>query len=142
MITSLTSEEKQIIIAQVYMLFPECMIGGTYMEPAMWLVAYHKVVSHNMRDYFSAGGQARYLNGKKLSCPIPAIVKRFLDIAPVIKDMINQMISELDIFNPVLLKGGDLYLNWVGQVNDLLVKKYGSIVHFKDWALNGDALTK
>ena len=141
-ITSLTSEEKQIIIAQVYMLFPECMIGGNYMEPAMWLVAYHKVVSYNMRDYFSAGGQARYLNGKKLSCPIPAIVKRFLDIAPVIKDMINQMISELDIFNPVLLKGGDLYLNWVGQVNDLLVKKYGSIVHFKDWALNGDALTK
>lgn len=140
-ITAITSQERHKIMAQLYLLFPECMIGGKYMEPAMWLVAYHKIVSHNMRDYFSAGGKARYLNGKKLPDPVPAIVKRFLDFAPIIKKEINQMISEIDIFNPALLTKGDLYFNWVNQVNDLLVKKYGSIVHFKDWVLNGDTLS-
>lgn len=139
-ITSLSIEEKQKIMAQIYMLFPDCMINGNYMEPAMWLVAYHKIVSHNMRDYFSAGGKARYLNGTKLSIPVPAIVKRFLDYAPLIKNEINHMMSELDIFNPELLMDGEPYLNWVNQVDDLLIKRYGQTVHFKQWALNGDKL--
>ena len=140
-ITSLSQEEKQDIIAQIYLLFPESMINGNYIEPAMWLVAYHKIVSHNMRDYFSAGGKAKYLNGKKLSYPVPAIVKRFLDYSPIIKSQINKMTSELEIFNPKILVDGDLYLNWVNQVNDLFVKKYGIIINFKMWALNGDKLT-
>ena len=139
-ITSLDSNERQKIIAQIYMLFPECMIGGNYMEPAMWLVAYHKIVCHNMRDYFSAGGKAHYLNKKKLINPVPAIVKRFLDYAPIIKKEINHMISELDIFNSDLLKGGDIYINWVKQVNSLLVAKYGVNVLFEKWVLNGDKL--
>ena len=140
-ITSLSPEERQNVIVQMYLLFPSCMIESNYIEPAMWLVAYHKIVCHNMRDYFSAGGKARYLNGQKLKNPVPAIVKRFLDIAPIIKNEINRMISELDIFNPELLVGGDLYLNWVSQVNCLLVERYGDTVLFQEWALNGDKLT-
>mgnify|MGYP003206065074 FL=1 len=140
-ITSITAEEKQKLIVQMYLLFPACMIESNYMEPAMWLVVYHKIVCHNMRDYFSAGGKARYLNGQKLRVPVPAIVKRFLDIAPIIKNEVNQMISELDIFNPELLVEGDIYLNWVNQVNHLLVKRYGNTVLFKEWILNGDKLT-
>lgn len=140
-ITSIDIEEKQKIIAQIYLLFPSRMIESNYIEPAMWLVAYHKIVCHNMRDYFSAGGKARYLNGRKLKNPVPAIVKRFLDFAPIIKDEINLMISELDIFNPELLSEGNLYLNWVNQVNCMLVKRYGNNVHFKKWLLNGDKLT-
>ena len=139
-ITSISSEEKQRVIVQMYLLFPSCMIESNYIEPAMWLVAYHKIVCHNMRDYFSAGGKARYLNGQKLKNPVPAIVKRFIDIAPIIKNEINRMISELDIFNPELLAGGDLYLNWVNQVNCLLVERYGNTILFKEWALNGDKL--
>lgn len=139
-ITSITSKEKQKVIAQMYLLFPSCMIESNYIEPAMWLVAYHKIVCHNMRDYFSAGGKARYLNGQKLKNPVPAIVKRFLDIAPTIKNEINQMIPELDIFNPELLSGGDPYLNWINQVNHLLAKRYGNTVLFKEWILNGNKL--
>ena len=140
-ITSITTEEKQDIIAQMYMLFPACMIESNYIEPAMWLVAYHKIVCHNMRDYFSAGGKAHYLNGEKLNNPVPAIVKRFLDIAPIIKEKINLMIAELDIFNPALLVGDNPYLNWIDQVNHLLVKRYGNTIFFKKWVLNGDKLT-
>lgn len=106
----------------------------------MWLVAYHKIVCHNMRDYFSAGGKARYLNGQKLRL-CASYCKTFLDIAPIIKNEVNQMISELDIFNPELLVEGDIYLNWVNQVNHLLVKRYGNTVLFKEWILNGDKLT-
>lgn len=140
-ITSISIEEKQKIIVQMYLLFPSRMIESNYIEPAMWLVAYHKIVCHNMRDYFSAGGKAKFLNGKKLKNPVPAIVKRFLDFAPIIKDEINLMISELDIFNPELLSGGDYYLNWVNQVDNLLNKRYGSNLNFKEWVLNGDKLT-
>ena len=50
------------------------------------------------------------------------------------------MMSELDIFNPELLMDGEPYLNWVNQVDDLLIKRYGQTVHFKQWALNGDKL--
>lgn len=139
-ITSITAEEKQNIIVQMYLLFPSSMIESNYVEPAMWLVTYHKIVCHNMRDYFSAGGKAKYLNGQKLDNPVPAIVKRFLDIAPIIKDVIDQMVSELDVFNPEILSGGDLYLNWVNQVDHLLVKRYGNTVLFKEWVLNEDKL--
>lgn len=139
-ISSISAEEKLNVIAQIYMLFPASMIESNYVEPAMWLVAYHKIVCHNMRDYFSAGGKARYLNGLKLSNPVPAIVKRFLDIAPIVKKEIYLMLSELDIFNPEILSGGDLYLNWVNQVNSLLVKRYGNTVLFKEWVLSGDKL--
>lgn len=139
-ITSISPEEKQKVMAQMYLLFPSRMIEGNYVEPAMWLVAYHKIVCHNMRDYFSAGGKARYLNGRKLKNPVPAIVKRFLDIAPIIKSEINKMISELDIFNPELLAGDDFFLNWVDQVNRLMVKRFGDIVLFKEWVLNEDKL--
>ena len=104
-ITSISAEEKQRMIAQMYLLFPGCMIESNYVEPAMWLVAYHKIVCHNMRDYFSAGGKAHYLNGQELATPVPAIVKRFLDVAPFIKREINGMVSELDIFNPDILDG-------------------------------------
>ena len=140
-ITSIDIEEKQKIIAQMYLLFPSRMIESNYIEPAMWLVAYHKIVCHNMRDYFSAGGKAKFLNGQKLKSPIPAIVKRFLDFAPTIKDEINLMISELDIFNPELLSEGDPYLKWINQVDRFLIKRYGDNVHFKEWVLNGDKLT-
>lgn len=51
------------------------------------------------------------------------------------------MISELDIFNPELMSRGNLYLNWVNQVNLMLVKRYGNNVDFKKWLLNGDKLT-
>lgn len=140
-ITSVPVEKRQKIIVQMYLLFPGRMIESNYIEPAMWLVAYHKIVCHNMRDYFSAGGKAKYLNGRKLKNPVPAIVKRFLDFAPIIKNEIGLMISELDIFNPELLSGGDLYLNWVNQVDRMLANRYGSNVHFKEWVLNGDKLT-
>lgn len=139
-ITSLSAEEKQNVLMQIYMLFPGCMISSNYIEPAMWLVAYHKIVCHNMRDYFSAGGKAKFLNGEELKNPVPAIVKRFLDFAPIIKNEINQMISELDIFNPEILSGENLFENWVNQVDDLLVKRYGDKILFKQWVSNGDKL--
>lgn len=125
----------------MYLLFPGCMIESNYVEPAMWLVAYHKIVCHNMRDYFSAGGKAHYLNGQELATPVPAIVKRFLDVAPFIKREINGMVSELDIFNPDILDGDNLFLNWVNQVNQLLVKRYGNMICLKNWILNNDKLT-
>jgi len=103
-ITSLTKQEKKDLIMQLYILFPRQMIYSKYIEPSMWLVAYHKLVCHNMRDFISAGGQVKLINGNKLVRPIPAIVKRFLDYAEMVKSNIDNMCAELDVFNPDLLK--------------------------------------
>lgn len=140
-ISYLDPQRKNRIIEQLYTLFPQNMICGDYKEPAMWLVAYHKVVSHNMRDNFSAGGQAKYLNGKPLQYPIPAIVKRFLDYAPAIKEHIKEMYAEIDVFNPALLESKNPFNSWVAQVDSLFTKKFGNIVHFAEWIRNGDKLT-
>ena len=140
-ISSLDKGTKDKILTQLYLLFPKCMINSDYKEPAMWLVAYHKVVTHNMRDSFTAGGQAHFLNGKKLSFPIPAIVKRFVNYAPKIKKIINDMNAEIDIFNPSLLEESDLFFAWINQVDKLLTQRFGKDIHFKEWIANGDTLT-
>lgn len=140
--SALDKAEKQIIITQLYILFPSYMIDGKYMEPAMWLVAYHKVVSHNMRDYFSAGGQIKFINGKKLNTPIPAIIKRFLDFAPMVKKNIPFLDAEIDIYNPTLLDSPQgSYWAWIEQIDCLFKAKYGNQIHFKEWVENDDKLS-
>lgn len=140
-ITSLTQDEKKKIIMQLYVLFPQCMIESLYLEPAMWLVAYHGVVCHNMRDNMSAGGKAKYLNNRKLRNPVPAIVKNFLQYSKVIKTEIEDMYAEIDVYNPTLLLKNDLFLAWVEQVDSLLKKKYGQQIQFANWVANGDTLS-
>lgn len=140
-ITSLTSEEKKKIIMQLYILFPECMIESHYAEPAMWLVAYHGIVCHNMRDNMSAGGQAKYLNNKKLKEPIPAIVRNFLQYSEMVKREIDYMYSEIDVYNPILLQRKDIFLAWVEQVDHLLKSKFGRHILFSNWVANGDTLS-
>ena len=140
-ISSLTQEEKKKIIRQLYILFPADMIDSNYAEPAMWLVAYHKIVCHNMRDFMTAGGQAKFLNGRRLSHPLPAIVKRFLDFSALIKVEIEYMYAEIDVFNPNLLEERDVFMAWVGQVDSLLNRKFGRMVTFAHWVANGDVLS-
>ncbi|MCF0197157.1 MAG: hypothetical protein HUK03_08040 [Bacteroidaceae bacterium] len=139
-ITALTAEEKRRIIMQLFILFPSHVIHSNYVEPAMWLVAYHRVVSHNMRDLMSAGGQAKFLNEKELSRPVPAIVKRFLEFSSLIRSEIDRLYAEIDVFNPELLQKQDTFLAWVEQVDDLLRKTFGDDIHFAQWVANGDTL--
>ena len=140
-ITSLTSDEKKKLIRQLYILFPNNMIKSNFIDPAMWLVAYHKIVCHNMRDHMTAGGTAKYLNNSKLKKPLPAIVKRFLDFSALIKSEIEYMYCEIDIFNPDLLKKQDVFWAWVEQVDGLLKKQFGNSVNFANWVANGDTLS-
>lgn len=140
-ISSLTSEEKKKVITQIYILFPEDVIKRNYIEPSMWLVAYHKIVCHNMRDFMSAGGKAKYLNGHKLANPLPAIVKKFLEYSIDVKSEIPHMHAEIDLYNPALLKKQDTFFAWVGQVDKLLKTQFGDEIYFAEWVGNGDVLS-
>lgn len=141
--STLNKDEKLNIVSQLYILFPQCMINGEYLEPSMWLTAYHQIVSHNMRDYFSAGGQVKRINGKPLNHPLPAITKRFVDSSPRIKRIIYEMGNVIEIYNPDLLTlSVDLFQAWVFQVDTLLRNKYGKEVSFLQWIENEDRLER
>lgn len=139
-ISSLTPDERKKLIMQLYILFPDDVIKGNYIDPAMWLVSYHKVVCHNMRDFMSAGGKARYLNGNILPQPLPAIVKRFLENANLIKTEIYSLLPEIDVYNHELLNRKDPFFAWVEQVDELLKNEYGEQIHFAEWVINDDRL--
>ncbi|MBR4170013.1 MAG: hypothetical protein IKR48_00015 [Kiritimatiellae bacterium] len=58
--TSLSSEEKKILVAYGYVLFPEVVKGNDpdkYSRYALWLVTHKGIVNTNIRDSFSAGGK-------------------------------------------------------------------------------------
>lgn len=139
--SAIPKEEQNKILTQMYILFPESMIKRDFVEPAMWLVSYHKIVSHNLRDYFSAGGKARFINREELKEPLPAIVKRFLDIAENIKMTIEQYKIQIEVFNPQLIVEPNLFTAWVKQVDSLFKKYIKAETKFPLWIANKDILT-
>jgi hypothetical protein len=57
-------------------LFPQVILGD-YSEAALWLCTHRYLVSLNLRDLFSAGGQWKVLNGKLLDVPYPAVLGKW-----------------------------------------------------------------
>ncbi len=143
---SLTQNEKERIRRQIYILFPERIIKKDYSEPAMWLVAYHKVVCPNMRDLFSAGGTAKYLNGQPLPKPVPAIVKRFLDMAKYAPSVIEDNKEIVELYNPAICPNvatptPAVSEAWVAEVDKLMKANFGADIHFGEWVASGSTLS-
>lgn len=143
---SLPQNDKDRIKRQIYVLFPERIIKKDYSEPAMWLVAYHKVVCPNMRDLFSAGGQAKCLNGMRLPNPVPAIVKRFLDVAKSVPAIIEDNKEIVELYNPAICPSvttptSDVFNSWVEEVDKLMKANFGADVHFAEWVVTDSRLT-
>ena len=140
--SSLTAEEKSILKAQLLLLFPKSMLTKEYSEPAMWLVSYHNIVCHNMRDYFTSGGKAKHLNGEALQEPVSAVVKTFLNNAPKVASLIPRMEAEIDLYNPSLRHASkSVFQVWVEQVDALIRNHIGGEIPFADWVNNGSVLS-
>ena len=91
-----------------------------YKNIALWLCTKYGKLLYNVRDSFSASGQANYINGVKLERPYPKIAKTVLDYRPKIQILLDAPDEELQIdikemwnFN---YKEKDLYSSWIEMV--------------------------
>lgn len=108
---SLSNRERDNLVAQCMILFPEILNSKPspikYNEATLWLCSYYQIVSPNMRDNFSAGGQIKFIDsfdGK--SYKIPAIYRRIKYHNRRIKNLLenpsNDFELQMEIYNPSL----------------------------------------
>lgn len=118
---SLGNREKEILTAYCLILFPEIWMPGAntrtkYNQASLWLCSFAQVIFPNIRDAFTAGGKVAFENGRRLSTRYPQVYKTIVDHSPAIKELLENPSREtIDLiaeFNPVLLKGKDLYQTW------------------------------
>lgn len=109
-----TADEIKWLKAEMVILFPQ-VINSDYSEAALWLCTHRYLLSLNLRDLFSAGGQWNCLNGRKLSTPLPAVFGKLMEIAPIVKKILtSDYYLEIDEFNSSLRK--NKYEMWLDQV--------------------------
>ena len=128
---SLSAEEKNILRMKSMYLFPEILSPKSspnkYDRVSLWLCAYKQVVTPNLRDLFSAGGQVEVLNGVKLKHPVSKIFKNIVDCASEIKKQLSEPTDEtlmlIEDNNPQLLENGELFENWL-KICDKLGKEH------------------
>ncbi len=119
--------EKNDLKAQMTILFPQ-VIKGDYADAALWLCTHRYLLCLNMRDFYSAGGQYKYLNGNLLPVPYPAVLKKLMDIMPDVKNnLTNNEGLEYSEFNSPLNHAPNKLDIWIKQVYDIF-SNYSYIV--------------
>lgn len=92
--TALSPQEKEEYAVMGYVLFPEVLRnGGTtkYNRFALWLATQRGIVNTNVRDSFSAGGQALLKTNSGIEVRMPAAFGRIKKYHLLIEDTINSM---------------------------------------------------
>lgn len=89
-LSSLSAEEKDMIIASVMAYFPEVFSGSTkkYERIPAFLASQYGVVTANLRDFFTAGGQMQVQYGENC-IQVPQIVYRVRQLAPKIHQFLD-----------------------------------------------------
>lgn len=87
-----------------------------------------------MRDTFSAGGQTKTINGKRLTKPYPGVVGRILnyrrDIEAMLKHPTQQLYEDICEYWNFEYDKNELYTSWVNMVekqflySDIDIKKH------------------
>lgn len=142
--SALSTQEKQMLKAQSFILFPIDIFEKKYDNVSLWLCAARSVVNSHIRDMFSAGGQVHYVDKRRLPTPLPRIVKQAVDIAPAVKDYLskpNDIAYFLDDYNPCLSRGGhrNLFDLWKKQIA-MLVESQHKEARMEYWIDHGSVL--
>ena len=147
--SSLTQQEKQNIIAEIFLLFPNIISDNSsdkFINISLWLCTYHYILASSFRDYFSAGGQIKFVDGVRLERPIPAIVGRVITNSKIIKKLLSSFNSELlsliKEFNPSLLANGPevIFNTWVDIVGKECDKLTQTKLPIREWIEKGSIL--
>ena len=125
---SLDQEKQNIYKAQLLILFPTEICNSNYDRATLWLCIRHSIINTHFRDLFTAGGQVQIEN-----CCCPAIIKRILRVAPIVKQLLldESLIFDIKDNNPDLFYAKDKYAYWVLQVS----KQYPQIKQLKNWLM-------
>ena len=125
---SLDQEKQNIYKAQLLILFPTEICNSNYDRATLWLCIRHSIINTHFRDLFTAGGQVQIEN-----CCCPAIIKRILRVAPIVKQILleESLLFDIKDNNPDLFYAKDKYAYWVLQVS----KQYPQIKQLKNWLM-------
>lgn len=123
-----SKEEQNFYKAQLLILFPLDICNSNYDRATLWLCIRHSIINTHFRDLFTAGGQIQI---KSYSCP--AIIKRILEIAPIVKQILigNDLLYDIKENNPNLFYAKNKYLYWIEQIS----MQYPQIKQLKNWLL-------
>ena len=114
--------------AQLLILFPTEICNSNYDRATLWLCIRHSIINTHFRDLFTAGGQVQI---EDHYCP--AIIKRILRIAPIVKQILlgQTLLPDIKENNPDLFFAKDKYTYWVLQVS----QQYPQIKQLKNWLM-------
>ena len=117
---SLDQEKQNIYKAEI--------CNSNYDRATLWLCIRHSIINTHFRDLFTAGGQVQIEN-----CCCPAIIKRILRVAPIVKQILleESLLFDIKDNNPDLFYAKDKYAYWVLQVS----KQYPQIKQLKNWLM-------
>ena len=98
---------------------------------------------YNVRDEFSASGQAWYLNGKLMKKPYPQIAKNVLDYRDSIKRFLSnpdyELIIDIQQMWDFPYDKNDLFNSWVDMVaREFKNNRDTSFIDIKKHLINGD----
>lgn len=132
-----TADEIKWLKAEMVILFPQ-VINSDYSEAALWLCTHRYLLSLNLRDLFSAGGQWNFLNGRKLSTPLPAVFGKLMEIAPIVRKILtSDYYLEVKEFNSALSKNKfEMWLNQVETIFHNYTYQVGTNKKFRFSSLN------
>ncbi len=126
-----SQDEQNLYKAQLLILFPTEICNSNYDHATLWLCIRYSIINTHFRDLFTAGGQVQIEN---YNCP--AIIKRILNLAPIIKRLLTEHDLQFDIDiennNPNLFYAQDKYVHWVQQIS----KQYPKIKQLEKWLLD------
>ena len=118
---TLRDDVKKDLQAKCMILFPEALSPiqsqTKYNQTTLWLCSYNQVIVPNIRDFYSAGGKITHVNGKAINPLAAQVFARIVKFADEIRSQLScptkELIMLIEDYNPLLLKGGNLYKNWL-----------------------------
>jgi len=124
---SIPKEKQDEYIAEGMVRFPE-VFKGNYNQFTLWLYENESVICPNVRDYFSAGGQAQITWKNKKYTKIPKVIIKLNSLNDIISKILDESSkSELmTSWNKKDIK--DIKASWIELVYNNLVQQ----TNFKD----------
>lgn len=127
-LNDLSIQEKQAIVARLFILFPEVFGNSStkYKQASLWLCSRHSIICPNIRDFFTAGGKVTKVGKVLFPKEKPQILKRLYLCRDIINDLLDNpddsLIEDIaDIWN---FKGGEKSFrkHWIGLMKNVFKK--------------------
>lgn len=118
-LNNLDESKREMISSECMVVFPE-ILGNThnkFLRIPPYLMKYHSVVTHNLRDMFTAGGKSIF-KVKGIEVEVPQIFLNLRDRAPLINSILPRLETTLLSEHwAVDLSNSDRLLTWKALID-------------------------